>query len=420
MNQKQELNFCDVIDRASQHLRDYHRLSEKTIKRHWDNWHYLLDFAEKEGLPFVRTTICEQFIDYHLKDKQEAINLKRPLLYSIKLLREYIKSGKILSTKEPIAFYGEIGNLMNEYILEKTSEHLRKSSLHTYHLQLSRFLRYLTDNNVKHIKDIRVEHVLLYIRHLPSEHKSNLYIATSIIKRFFRWLFDKKKSTINLSIQIPSGQYVQQSELPAIYSRQEIEQMLESGIDRGYSTGKRNYLVLVLAARLGLRSSDICNLKFENIQWEKNILLIEQIKTGRILELPLLTEVGNAIIDYLRYGRPKSEEPYVLLTANPPYRKMLSSSIFHIATAAFKRAGVDISNRKHGAHALRHSLAARMLEGQTTLPVISEVLGHEKTDSTMYYLRIDINSLCACILDVPSIRNAFYEQFKWNDYENSI
>jgi site-specific recombinase XerD len=138
------------------------------------------------------------------------------------------------------------------------------------------------------------------------------------------------------------------------------------------------------------------------------------------MELPLLADVGNAIIDYLRYGRPVSEEPYILLASNFPYRKMQSSGTFSIVTSAFKRAGINISNKKHGAHALRHSLAARMLEGQTMLPVISEVLGHENTNSSMYYLRIDINSLSACMLDVPSVRNEFYEQFKWNSYGNSI
>ena len=420
MKQLQALKFCDVIDRASHHLRESHQLSEKTVKKHKDNWYCLLDFAESQGLFFVGESICEQYIDYLLRDRQEMHNTRSSLLYSVKLLQEYIRCGQILSKKEPLKFHGEIGSLMNEYVMEKMSEHLRKSSIHTYKLQLSRFLRYLVENNVVHIQEVRVEHVLLYIRQLPAEHKSNLYIAISIIKRFITWLFNRKILTINLSLHIPSGRYVQQSELPAVYTREEITRMLEEGVDRGYSTGKRNYLILLFAARLGLRSSDICNLKFENIQWEKNTILIEQVKTGRTMELPLLADVGNAIIDYLRYGRPVSEEPYILLTSNFPYRKMQSSGTFSIVTSAFKRAGINISNKKHGAHALRHSLAARMLEGQTTLPVISEVLGHENTDTSMYYLRIDINSLSACMLDVPSVRNEFYEQFKWNSYGNSI
>ncbi|GHT07985.1 hypothetical protein FACS189426_02520 [Bacteroidia bacterium] len=415
MEQQQELKFRDVIDRASQHLRAIHQLSENTIKKHRDNWHSLLDFAEKQGLPLVQGTICEQFIDHQLKSNEEVLDSKRSLLYSVKLLQEYIRGGKILSKKETYEFHGEIGGLMKAYILEKTSEHLRESSIHTYQLQLSRFLHYLSDNGVCHLPDIRIEHVLLYIRQLSPEHKSNLYIAISMIKRFLKWLFDSKLSTVNLSLQIPSGRYVQQSELPAVYTREEIERLLETGVDRGYSTGKRNYLILLLAARLGLRASDICNLKFENIHWEKNFLLIDQVKTGRTLELPLLADVGNAIIDYLRYGRPKSEEAYILLTSNSPHRKMEPSATFSIVTSAFKRAGINISNKKHGAHALRHSLAARLLEGQTTLPVISEVLGHEKTNSTMYYLRIDITSLSTCILDVSPVKEEFYNQFKWNE-----
>jgi site-specific recombinase XerD len=414
MKQKQDdLKICDVIDRASQYLRTSLHLSEGTIQKHKDNWLYFLEFAVKNGWDHVHPKGYSQFIEYLSRDKPKLLSSERSVLYSSKLLQEYLRSGKILSTKEPLEFHGDIGDRMNEYISEKISEHLRKASIHTYRHQLSRFLGYLSNNRINHIIDIRLEHILFYIRQLPREHKSNIYIAISVVKRFLKWLFDQKILPLNLSIQIPIGRYVQQSSLPAIYTRDEIEQTLKSGVDRGYSTGKRDYLILLLAARLGLRSSDICNLKFDNIQWDKNCILLEQVKTGRMLELPLLADIGNAIIDYLQYGRPQSEEPYILLTASSPYRKMLSSSIFGITCAAFKRAGVNIANKKHGAHALRHSLAARMLEGQTTLPVISEVLGHEKTNSTMYYMRIDINSLSACVLDVVSVKDSFYDQFKW-------
>ena len=421
MDQQKVFKICDVIDSASRYLSESHGLLEYTVNKHKTNWDCILEFAKSQGIVSAEEGICKQFIDCLLMDAdEEKLNAKSSLLYSVKLLQEYIRCGKILSTRELLEFNGKIGRHMDEYIKEKQSEHLRKSTIKTYKLQLSRFLRYLTDNNVFDVQEIKVEHVLLYIRQLPAEHKSNLYIATLIIKRFIKWVFDNKIITIDLSLHILSGRYVQQSELPAVYTREEITTMLEDGVDRGYSTGKRNYLILLLAARLGLRSSDICNLKFENIKWETNIIQTEQIKTGKTLELPLLADVGNAIIDYLRYGRPVSSEPYIILTSSPPHRKMMPSGIFGIVASAFKRAGVNTSNKKHGAHALRHSLAARMLEGQTTLPVISEVLGHEKTDSTMYYLRIDIKSLSACMLDVPCVRKDFYEQFKWNGDENCI
>jgi len=420
MNKKQESEFRDVLERASHHLRECHKLSETTVSRHKEHWQNLLDFAKEQGLSCSGEIVCEQFIESRLNADSGLDNRKRQLLYSTKLLREYLNKGVILNPKESIILSGAIGCAMSEFIAEKESEHLRTSSLHTYKLQLSRFFRYLTLNKIEEIGAIRVEHILLYIRQLPVEHKSNLYIAASIIKRFLKWLYENRMLSINLSIRIPSGRYVQQSELPAVYTKEEIGLLLEDGVDRGNPTGKRNYLVLLLAARLGLRSSDICNLKFENIHWDKNILLLEQVKTGRALELPLLADVGNAIIDYLRYGRPQSNEQYVVLTSNPPYRKMMSCSIFYIVTAAFKRAGINTANKRHGAHSLRHSLAARMLEGQTTLAVISEVLGHEKTDSTMYYLRIDLHALSACMLDVSPVRENFYKQFKWKDYDNSL
>jgi len=211
---------------------------------------------------------------------------------------------------------------------------------------------------------------------------------------------------------IPSGRYTQQSELPSVYTKNEIARIL-GNVDRGYSTGKRDYLVLLLGARLGLRSSDICNLRFENIKWEENIIELEQVKTSNSLNLPLLPEVGNAIIDYLRYGRPKSDLPYIVLSAKEPYIKLKSGSIYTITSNAIKIAKIDVGKRRRGPHALRHSLAARMLESQTAMPVISEVLGHADTTSTLYYLRIDVTSLRECSLDTNMVAESFYEQLKW-------
>ena len=84
--------------------------------------------------------------------------------------------------------------------------------------------------------------------------------------------------------------------------------------------------------------------------------------------------------------------------------------IGNIVQSAFAKSGIDIKNRQHGPHALRHSLAQRLLEQQTMLPVISEVLGHENTESTRYYLRVDLSSMQQCALDVPPVSPSFYSQ----------
>ena len=245
---------------------------------------------------------------------------------------------------------------------------------------------------------------------LKPEHKSNAYIAILMVKRFLHWLYENHLIQQNIAIRIPSAKIVNQPNLPSVYSKEEVSRLLAS-VDRGNATGKRDYLVLVLASYLGMRSSDICNLRFENIDWESSCINIVQIKTDQPLTLPLLPEVGNAIIDYLKYGRPQSDDTHVLLNISSPFSPMQTSMIYQVATQAFRRAGIDISNRRHGAHSLRHSLASRMLEGQTAMPIISEALGHTETNSTMYYLRVDITSLKSCQMETIPVSEQFYLQF---------
>ena len=98
--------------------------------------------------------------------------------------------------------------------------------------------------------------------------------------------------------------------IPSFYNKDEVA-TIENSIDRSGSVGKRNYAILLLATRLGLRASDIAALSFNNIDWDKNLITLIMQKTGKIIELPLLPEVGNAIIAYLKYGRPKSILPQV-------------------------------------------------------------------------------------------------------------
>ena len=135
-----------------------------------------------------------------------------------------------------------------------------------------------------------------------------------------------------------------------------------------------------------------------------------QRKTDKEIELPLLPEVGNAIIDYLKYGRQHSEEPFVFLTACSPIIPITLSAIRNLVHHAFSKAGIDIKNKRYGPHTLRHSFARRLLEQQTMLPVISEVLGHENTESTKFYLRLDLSSMRQCALDVPAVPSSFYSQ----------
>ncbi|WP_219812033.1 tyrosine-type recombinase/integrase [Alkalispirochaeta sphaeroplastigenens] len=154
---------------------------------------------------------------------------------------------------------------------------------------------------------------------------------------------------------------------------------------------------------------DICGLSFANLLWQENLIVLIQEKTKKRIELPLLVDVGNAIIDYLKYGRPVSQLQYIFLHAGHEERKLSEPTLHSIVSVYLKRAGVtNVEKKKHGPHALRHSLAGFLLQKETPLPVISEVLGHDSTETTKSYLRIDMQQLRQCALEVPPVDEGYY------------
>jgi len=151
-------------------------------------------------------------------------------------------------------------------------------------------------------------------------------------------------------------------------------------------------------------------LTWDNIDWDKGKITLYQYKTKAPMELPLLREIGEALVTYARDSRPKSHLKEVFLTASAPYRPMTRISLNGVITRIMQSSGIDISSRRFGPHSMRHSLASNMLRQGTSLPVISGILGHESTQTTMEYLRVDIVNLRECVLDTPLVDEAFYLQ----------
>jgi integrase len=213
----------------------------------------------------------------------------------------------------------------------------------------------------------------------------------------------------DLSIYLKSVKPHRKEALPSCYDPEDVIRV-ENAIDRRSNIGKRDYAMVLLASRLGLRSSDIRMLEFKDIDWDNSEIKIVQYKTKRHLTLPLLADVGDAIIDYVKNSRPTSRLKNIFLTCTHPYKPCGSATVSSIVKRYFVESGVDCKGRHTGAHALRHSLATAMLGNGTTLPVISGVLGHETSESTMYYLGVDVSSLLKCSLDVPPVDESFYMQ----------
>lgn len=355
--------------------------------------------------------ICDAFLEheYSERDFSDLTKRDRDMIKAIEVLKEYIQSGTLAPKKEIAIFNGLIGRLMTRYLAHKASLRLAQHTLREYEQHLFRFLVYLNRENITEIKAINQTHFLHYLKGIDSRYSSLAHMAIRIIRDFFKYLYGQRLLDIDVSGFLPKDNYNRQPKLPSTYKKQEVEVLINS-IDRASRVGKRNYAIILLAARLGLRASDITHLKLKNLHWERNAILIRQYKTDNNLELPLLPEIGNALIDYLKYGRAVSDDPHVFLLARSPYTPMSSSGVGIVVQNAFVSAGIDTGNRKHGPHALRHSLAGFLLENRVSLPVLSEVLGHEKSESTRFYLRVDVTSLKKCMLEVPAVDSSFYSQ----------
>jgi site-specific recombinase XerD len=361
-----------------------------------------------------------RFLSDDLKGKSnfDLSDSEKRIYNCVKALTEFAEKGSISVTlqvfkprKPEVMFNGPIGGLLVSFLEYKRTEcRWSSDTFETHKNYLSMFLNFCNKTNIATIADIDFAAILLFLSDPRSIRGHRSGGAVSSLRAFFKYAFEQKLLGIDYSISIPSYKSVSQPQLPSTYSEKEIVQLLSS-VERSSAIGKRNYAMILMAVRLGFRASDIANLKFEHLQWTKSTIEIKQYKTGQELVVPLLPDVGNAIIDYLKYGRRNSEEPYVFLKEKPPYgRKCDGGLVSDTVIAAFVKSGIDTKGRKSGSHALRHSLVSRMLEESTVLPVISEVLGHASTESTRYYLRIDFKSMKQCVLDVPPVAIDFYEQ----------
>lgn len=166
----------------------------------------------------------------------------------------------------------------------------------------------------------------------------------------------------------------------------------------------RDRAMILLALRLGLRDSDIRNLRFDEIDWVRDRICLSQQKTGVPLTLPLIPEVGNAIMEYVENERPRSAAgyPYVFVREQAPHVKL--TSLYTVCSKALRRSGaVGEDGGPAGMHLLRRTLARRMLEASVTHAVLGDALGHSSSESDKPYISLDSRMLAACALDLTGI-----------------
>lgn len=412
---KQEKQTIDELtEDLHKYLRSIRR-SEHTIRLYVIAWKKLKNYMISHRLKFYDSRIGEAFLVSELgKYKYENLTTnKKNFVNKIESLTDFQYTGRVLLGKRlnpPKVFSGIVGKTMEDFIeFRKNAYSLAQITVNNYRLYLHSFFCFLNDRSIRVLSKITLAEISQFLRRLNSTKSAAQHMALGVLRTFTKYLYEEKLISEDYSQKIPSDNYRQQAQIPSTFSKEEIDQLI-AVIDRANPKGKRDYAIFLLALKLGFRASDIASLKFANIFWSVNEFNFEQQKTAKSITLPILPEVGNALIDYLKYGRPVSSEKHVFLQVIPPYQKIVPHDVANCLRFYLKRAGINVHNRKHGPHALRHSFASCLLNNGTPLPVISEALGHTTSLSTMFYLRIDTSSLKQCALEAPRLPFAFYMQ----------
>ena len=257
---------------------------------------------------------------------------------------------------------------------------------------------YFEKENISSLDALSLKDVLDFMASLSCYEKPTVNHTMRAVRYYLKYCYENGFMNTEMFSQASNPHYNRQSVTFIIYCKRS-KKLLDS-IDLGNPCGIRDYAIILLIARLGLRSSDVANLRFSNIDWEKEIIRLTQVKTGNPLELPLLEDVGEAIINYLKNARPKTDSDHVFVRQVPPYTNFNPGAVGALVRVHLQKSGIHLEGKKKGSHTLRHSLASRLLEHEIPLPVISEILGHTTTETTMTYLRIDIAELRKCALEV--------------------
>lgn len=397
----------ELTDQCVQYF-ELHHFSVDRVKMYKFLWlKKLKPYMVKHSIPYYDASVGEKFLR-SIVTGNIISRYEDDIIRSVVFLNEFQEKGSISKYHyKPLKreLSGPVGLAMEKFLLHLGSLRRTKKTISEYRLSLYRLATYLESQQIRSIKEITEIQIVTFL----STSTNNKIFVIASVRFFLRYLYEEHLSATDLSLSLQHFRYSRAEKLPSVYSENEVLQ-IEASIQRTDATGKRDYAMILLATRLGLRASDIAYLSFGNLDWEQSTITLSQFKTGKEIKLPLLAAVGEALIDYLKYGRKHSESDKIFLFTRTPFSPMTNSSVSSAFGRIIEASKVDVNGRRHGAHAMRHSLACRFLANKEPMPVISEALGHRSTETTMSYLRIDTESLSQCVLNVPPVPNNFYEQ----------
>ena len=385
--------------------------TEGSMKFYRRRWQMLLQFAQERGETHYSEQMGIDFVEkhFHILEKDFKRTLSQSETQELRIirmigdfqlhhtvLRRYYKHKNILTDPHLI----EVSSRFKKYCVEKDYS---KVTTDHYVKQSCRFMDYLSSQGINSCRKIDLTMINDYIKTLAGYTYKTVEQNICSLRAFFRFLLEIGEVQADFAAKTPMVQARKQTRIPSVWTKDELKKLI-AAIDRGSPKGKRDYAIILLACCLGIRCTDIKNLRMENFHWEEKKLVFIQSKTRQTLSLPLTPEVGWAVIDYLKYGRPEIDSPYLFVKHMAPFGPFSEGDhLNQLIKRYMELAHLPTLKKRRGMHSLRHILASMLLENDTPLATISDILGHIDTDSTAVYLKVDIKKLKKCSLNFEEV-----------------
>jgi site-specific recombinase XerD len=315
-----------------------------------------------------------------------------------RLLNLLVREGVV---REPLSSAATPADrLATEFRVYLVQERALASTTESYYLTfVSEFLRERFGVGPVDLSCLRAADVIGFVqRRAVTIRSRRVQLMTTALRSFLRFARYRGDIDKDLAACVPTVANWKLSTIPRAIPPSQVELVL-AAIDRQTAMGRRDYAILLILARLGLRSGEVKALTLEDLDWQEGLITVRG-KAGRYSQLPLPTDVGDAIADYLQNGRPTASSRCVFLRVRAPVKGFKGQSgVGSVVKHALAEAGVD-SPRK-GAHQFRHGLAAQMLRQGASLSEIGELLRHRSPETTAIYAKVDLASLSTLALPWP-------------------
>jgi site-specific recombinase XerD len=390
---------------------DILKLSKSTIKSYkYSAFAPIRSFFEKNG----QVLYSKELIDAFLASAKERMSNHeiserhyRKLRKALELLEEYYTTSvlrwKTRMNRTKIKVNEYFTSLLLAYE-QNISRQLAPRTVACTKSNILQFLKFLEDKGHQNFKRVSLSEIRDFLLFTSPKHRGCMNTVLFSLRLFFKYLNENSITDLKAEMVLQKTARPRRKVLPC-FSHEEVENIFAQ-IDTSTAEGKRNYAILFVASHTGLRSVDIVNLKFMDIDWQKDEIRIVQRKTGKPLILPLEADTGKAIADYILSGRPDTDSPYIFVRSIAPYTKLSDNGGMGMNIIKKYRnstEAVRASVEGKGFHTLRRSMGTWMLEAGVPLPTISQVLGHHDLDSTKPYLSLHCHMLAECALSLHGI-----------------